>query len=345
VRVLITGGTGFLGCHLARRLVRDGHAVRLLDLQPLDARDLVGAVEVIGGDVREASAVDRAVKGTDVVVHAAAALPIQRSRGRIFGVNVAGTATVLEWCLRHDVRRVVFISSTAVYGVPREVPETEDTPLRPLGWYGESKAAAERLCEEFGRRGLSINILRPKTILGPERLGVFQLWFEAIYRGKRVFLLGEGNNRFQLLAVEDAVEAIWRAAHCDLSGAVLNLGAAEFGTWRDDLGAVIDAAQSAARLTSLPAGPAQALLWALEQLHLSPLAAWHYRTLPLESYVAIGRARAALGWRPTQSNRELLTTSYAWYAAHRGELLGRRGVTHRAPWDFDWLTWATRFPW
>jgi nucleoside-diphosphate-sugar epimerase len=318
--------------------------VSLLDREALDAVDLVGEVEMVRADVRDEAAVDRAVCGKDLVVHAAAALPIRRSRRRIFGVNLGGTEVVLRACRRHSVRRLVYISSTAVYGVPGQLPETERTPLHPIGHYGRSKVAAERLCFRYQRQGLSINILRPKTFLGPERLGVFQLWFEAIYRGKRVFILGNGRNRFQLLAVADVVDAIVRALTSAADGGVFNVGAREFGTWRTDLGAVISAAGSRAEITPLPTLPCQTVLWGLEQLNLSPIAEWHYRTMPVDSYVAIERARELLGWEPRQSNRELLVESYRWYAEHRAELLDRAGLTHRVGWDFKLLDLAKWLP-
>ena len=110
-------------------------------------------------------------------IYAAAALPILQSKKIIFETNIDGTKNVLEASLKNKIKRLVFISSTAVYGVPKHLPETERSPLDPIGYYGESKIEGENLCKQFMKKGLSINIIRPKTFLGPERLGVFQLWF------------------------------------------------------------------------------------------------------------------------------------------------------------------------
>ncbi|HVM69584.1 MAG TPA: NAD-dependent epimerase/dehydratase family protein, partial [Gaiellaceae bacterium] len=129
MQVAISGGAGFLGLHLARRLLRDGAAVRSLDVAPLDDEALERDVEELRGDVRDTAAVARFVAGADVVVHAAAALPIQASRASIRSVNVDGTANVLAAALEAGVRRVVAISSTAVYGVPERHPIHEDDPL------------------------------------------------------------------------------------------------------------------------------------------------------------------------------------------------------------------------
>jgi nucleoside-diphosphate-sugar epimerase len=118
----ISGGAGFLGLHLARRLLAEGHDVRTLDVAPLDDAELERSVEELRGDVRDRDRVRELVAGADVVVHAAAALPIQASRDSIRSVNVGGTENVLHAANESGVKRVVFVSSTAVYGVPEKHP-------------------------------------------------------------------------------------------------------------------------------------------------------------------------------------------------------------------------------
>src|SRR5918911_5153180 len=128
MRWAISGGAGFLGLHLARRLVADGHQVRTLDVALLDDPELERAVEELRGDVRDASAAAGLTEGADVLVHAAAALPILASREAIRSVNVEGTGVVFAAALEAGVRRAVLISSTAVYGVPKHHPLREDAP-------------------------------------------------------------------------------------------------------------------------------------------------------------------------------------------------------------------------
>jgi nucleoside-diphosphate-sugar epimerase len=332
VLVAISGGAGFLGLHLARRLVGDGHEVRILDLAPLDDRQLEGRVEELRGDVRVAADARRLVAGADVLVHAAAALPIQVTRDAIRSVNVEGTAVTLGAALEAGVRRVVLVSSTAVYGVPEKHPIHEDDPLVGVGHYGASKIEAEELCAAYGRRGLDTVIVRPKTFVGPERLGVFEILFDWIREGRRIPILGDGANRYQLLAVEDLVEAVVRCLDAPVAGEALNVGAARYGTVREDLEALADHAGSGSRLRPVPARPAEMALRALELARLSPLAEWHYRTAHKDSYVSIDKARRLLGWEPRLSNADTLCATYDWYLAHRPEL-GAAGTTHRVPWD------------
>jgi nucleoside-diphosphate-sugar epimerase len=326
----ISGGAGFLGLHLARRLLADGHEVRTLDVVPLDDPDLERSVEELRGDIRDPERVHELVAGADVVVHAAAALPIQASRESIRSVNVLGTEHVLHDARAADVRRVVFVSSTAVYGVPEKHPIEEDDPLVGVGWYGESKIDAEALCRVAA---VETTIIRPKTFIGPERLGVFEILFDWIREGSRIYILGKGHNRYQLLAVEDLVDAIVRAATApEAARETFNVGATEFGTVRSDLQALIDHAGSDSRLQPVPVRPAELSLRALELLRISPLAEWHYKTAHRDSFVDTSRAQRLLGWQPRLSNRQALIETYDWYLANR-ERVGSAGVTHRVPWN------------
>jgi nucleoside-diphosphate-sugar epimerase len=326
----ISGGAGFLGLHLARRLLADGHEVRTLDVVPLDDVELERRVDELRGDVRDREQVRGLVAGADVVVHAAAALPIQASRDSIRSVNVGGTENVLRAAREAGASRVVFISSTAVYGVPEKHPIEEDDPLVGVGWYGESKIDAEALCRVAA---VDATIVRPKTFIGPERLGVFEILFDWIREGRRIYILGKGYNRYQLLGVEDLVDAIVRAAAVpEAAGETFNVGATDFGTVRSDLQALIDHAGSSSRLRPVPAKPAELALRALELLRVSPLAEWHYKTAHKDSFVDVSRAQRVLGWQPRLSNEEALIETYDWYLANR-ERVGGAGITHRVPWN------------
>ncbi len=199
-----------------------------------------------------------------------------------------------------------------------------------VGHYGESKIDAERLVRVA--RGEHV-IVRPKTFIGPERLGVFEILFDWIREGRRIYILGRGHNRYQLLAVEDLVDAIVRASAVpEAAGETFNVGASEFGTVREDLQALIDHAGSSSRLTPVPVKPAELILRALELARVSPLAEWHYKTAHRDSFVDVSKAERVLGWQARLSNRAALIETYDWYLANRGRV-GAAGVTHRVPWN------------
>ena len=157
-RWLVTGGTGFLGSHIARRLIADGIHPVLFDIAalPPDDDDIKDQVTVIDGDVQDREAIRAALEGVSHVIHTAAALPIQVSKNKIYAANVRGTRYVLHESMKAGVKRVVFISSTAVYGVPKVHPIDEESPMIPLGHYGASKVEAEKICHQYQARGLEV---------------------------------------------------------------------------------------------------------------------------------------------------------------------------------------------
>ncbi|HVV85906.1 MAG TPA: NAD(P)-dependent oxidoreductase [Kofleriaceae bacterium] len=331
MRVLVTGGAGFLGINLVRRLLARGDDVVSLDREPFTYPER-GRITEVRGDIRARADVDRAAAGCQAVVHAAAALPLY-APAAIHTIDVDGTRVVLEAARAAGAARVVHISSTAVYGVPDHHPLVEDDRLHGVGPYGIAKVEAEEVCVRARAAGQAVTILRPKSFVGPERLGVFALLYEWAREGRDFPILGRGDNRYQLLDVEDLCDAIVLAltAGAEAANATYNLGAAEFTTLREDFQAVLDEAGHGGRIRSLPVAPALWTLRALERLKLSPLYPWIYETVTEDSFVSIDRAVARLGWRPRFSNRDALVRNYRWYLAHAGAL-GAAGVTHRAPW-------------
>jgi nucleoside-diphosphate-sugar epimerase len=329
---LITGGAGFLGINLVRHLLKQGHKVRSLDFAPFDypEKDEVGPVLA---DIRDRQAVDQAMAGADIVVHCAAALPLY-DRDAIFSIEIEGTRVLLESALAEGVDRFIYISSTAVYGVPDHHPIYETDPLHGVGPYGEAKIRAEELCRAFRSKGLCVPIVRPKTFVGPERLGVFELLYSWAYEGRNFPLIGSGDNRYQLLDVEDLCQAIVLCATRDKASVddVFNVGAKEFGTMRQDFQAVLDRAGYHKKIVSVPAWPAIQMLKLLECLGVSPLYQWVYDTMPNESFVSIDRIVTRLGFAPQHSNRDALVRNYDWYVANRAAFQGRSGVSHRVPW-------------
>ena len=333
---LITGGAGFLGINLCRHLLRRGHRVRVLDLVDFDYPEN-DRVEAFRGDVRDAGTVDRVVRDIDVVVHAAAALPLS-SRAEILSTDAEGTAVVLERAFAAGVPRLVFTSSTAVYGVPDHHPLSETDELHGVGPYGEAKILAERYCERHRALGRCVTVLRPKSFVGPERLGAFELLYRWAADGRNFPVLGDGGNLYQLLDVEDLCAVILSCATLDTArvNRTFNVGAAVFGSMRENFQAVLDRAGHGGRVVGLPAAPAVMLLRLLEALHLSPIYRWIYDTAAQDSVVSIERLRESLGFVPQYSN-------FDWYLQHRGEYRGRTGISHRVPWKQGALGLAELF--
>ena len=330
-RVVVTGGSGFLGINLIRHLLNNGCDVVSLDRAPFDYPEK-NRITVVEGDIRDQGAVARAFAGADAVVHAAAALPLY-PRDEIFSVDVEGTRNVASQAVSAGVTRFVHISSTAVYGVPDHHPLHEDDPLVGVGPYGQAKIDAEKVVEQF-RDQMVVSIVRPKSFIGPERLGVFALLYDWASTGHKFPIPGKGANRYQYLDVEDLCDAIGLCL-TGPKGAVhdtFNVGAAEFGTFKGDFQAVLDHAGFGKNVVSLPAMPAIWILRLLDKVNLSPLYPWVYETAVKDSFVSIDKAVTQLGFSPKFSNKDALIRNYDWYVANRESFEGQSGVSHRVPW-------------
>jgi len=331
--VLVTGGNGMLGGNLVRRLHRDGHHVRSVDLRE-PAEPLPGVSYTVA-DVRDAGTMATVMSGVDAVIHTAAALPSYPA-DQIRSVIVDGTRTTLAAARRAGVERVVHISSTAVYGLPKVVPTTEEHPRAPVDTYSRAKAAAEEVCDEFRADGMCVPVLRPKTFLGPGRLGLFAMLFDWAEDGRNFPVLGRGDVRIQMFAVDDLVDAVLAtlAAPAAVANDTYNLAAAEFGTLREDFQAVLDAAGHGKRVVSIPARPAVAVLELLRRTGLSPVYGRLLHKLLADSYVSIDKARERIGFTPRYSNRDAILHTYRWWREHRQALTTTNGDgrTSREPW-------------
>lgn len=332
MKLAITGGAGFLSYHLCRLLAARFPEILALDIAPFIQEDYAPNVRCLQADIRDFSRLEEVLKGSTHLIHAAAALPLCWPKD-IEEVNVTGTRHVLEAALRNNVSRVVYISSTAVYGVPKKHPIEESDPLVGVGNYGKSKIAAEEVCREYRQKGLCISIVRPKTFIGTGRLGVFQILYDWIQSGKRIPVVGNGRNRYQLLEVEDLVQAISLLLNAPLENAndSFNVGAENFSTVADDVGALCGYAGSGARVLPVPTWMVKPPLRFFECLHLSPLYQWVYETADKDSFVTTEKIRKAVGWISRFSNREALIRSYQWYLDHAAELTGT-GTGHRTAW-------------
>ena len=343
--VLITGGSGFLGINLVRHLLqRQDTAIVVLDVADFDYPDVKDRVRFIRGDIRDKRSVERAMQGVTQVIHTAAALPLY-SREDIFTTDIEGTANLLEHAWKTGVERFVHISSTAVYGIPDHHPLREDDLLDGVGPYGEAKIKAEDLCLEYRRKGMCVPILRPKSFIGPERLGVFALFYDWAKDGRGFPMIGSGNNRYQLLDVEDLCDAIFLCMTLDKETVndTFNIAAREFKTMKEDYQAVLDVAGYGKKIIPFPAQP---VIWALrflEALKLSPLYKWVYETASKDSFVSIDKAQKVLGFTPRYSNQEALVRNYRWYLDNIDKIQGQEGISHRVPWKQGILRIAKHF--
>jgi nucleoside-diphosphate-sugar epimerase len=329
MRTLVTGGSGYFGEIVVSRLLERGDSVKILDRVQNDDRP--PDVELIRGDVRDRDIVERAMRGADIVHHNVAQVPLAKHRDEFWSVNVEGTRHVLEAALRASVRKVILVSSSAVYGVPPQNPVTRRTEPHPGEAYGQAKLAGEDLAREFVSRGLDVSIVRPRTILGHGRLGIFQILFELVRRGRPIYVLGRGDNRYQFVHADDLAAACLLADQRPGPATYL-CGTDRFGTMRELLAGLVAHASSKSNVRSLPFRATEIAMRLTGRLGLSPLGDYHALMYGREMFFDISETQAELGWRPQRSNDEMIAESYDYYVAHREEIMSRTDASHhRSP--------------
>ncbi|WP_018349771.1 NAD-dependent epimerase/dehydratase family protein [Longispora albida] len=333
-RAVITGAAGMLGWRLTERLLAGGYEVHGVDVREPEAmpRGLTWST----ADIRDTGALRRVLSSGDVLVHCASALP-SYPEAEIRSIIVDGARSVLGAAAAAGVHRAVHVSSTAVYGLPSVVLTTEDHPREPVDPYSAAKSAAEEVAEAHRAEGLCVPILRPKTFLGPGRMGLFSMLFEWAAEGRNFPVLGRGDVKIQMFAVEDLVDAVVTVLEApgEIANDTYNLAATDFGTLREDFQAVLDAAGHGKRVISLPARPALAALDLLRRAGLSPVYGRLLHKLMADSYVSVARAQRRLGFAPKLSNRDAILRTFDWWLAHRrtaGPAPAASGRTSRDPW-------------
>ena len=326
---LITGGSGYFGSLLRDRLCERRQTVRVFDLADTD--DRTKEVDFVQGDIRDAARVAEALKNCDTIYHCVAQVPLAKDKELFHSVNVHGMENLLRAALEAKVRKVIYVSSSAVFGAPRSNPVTEATPPSPGEAYGQAKLEGEALCHDYAQRGLDVTIIRPRTIMGHGRLGIFQILFEWIREGYNVPVLGRGDNIYQFVHADDLAEACILAA-ARPGPTTYNCGAAKFGTMREALENLCAHAKTGSRVRSVPMSPAVGLMQLTSALGLSPLGAYHALMYGRSLYFDIGKAQRELNWQPRFSTDEMFAQSYDWYLANRETILRLRSASHhRSP--------------
>jgi len=320
--VLVTGGAGFIGSHLVERLVERGERVVLLDnFDPYYAeaakrsnieRSLAsGFVTLVTGDVRDSETLRDAitVHGVSRVVHLAArpgVRPSLKTPEPYLDINVGGTLNLLTACRDYGVSKVVFASSSSVYGGTSRPADEETTPCRPLSPYAASKVAGEALCSSFAASdGLNVVALRFFTVYGPRQRPDMAIsrFTQMIADGEEVPVYGDGASQRDYTYVSDVIDGVVAAIDTPLRGyRVLNLGRGEPVVLRDLLKNLEDEIGREARLRHLPEQPGD----------------------PPSTCANISRARAVLGYEPSVSADDGVRLYTQWYREMNRDRIGSR---------------------
>jgi len=324
--VVVTGGAGFLGREVVRQLRAAGCGdIRVVDLDPYAGNEsnvTSSTMDIRTGDMA------RAFAGARVCLHLAACqyhTPLAKSTYELpfFEVNVDGTRRVLDAAVSAGVKRFVFVSTNMVYGLPQHLPLREDHPRRPFGPYGQSKLAAEKIVEGAHGSRIDAAIVRPGLIVGPGRTGVVGRVFDWILGNRPIWLIGNGDNKYELIASEDVASLVLRAGAARGFGAY-NCGAKAVPTMRQWITAVIHVAQSSSRIVGIPGWPLKIAMRALEAVRLAPLRKDQYLIADIDYYLDTTLAGERLGWAPKWTGTDAMLATYRWYTSGQGAAAGSR---------------------
>lgn len=308
---LVTGGAGFIGSHLVEGLLQRGWSVRVLDnlssgnLENL--RNMLGEIDFVEGDVRDPDAVERAMDGAAHVFHLAAQSSVAQSLERPIAthdVNTGGTLNVLMCAIRRCCHTIVYSSTCAVYGDPREQPVSEELGPDPRSPYAAAKLAGEHYCRVLARlHGLRVFILRYFNVYGPrqnphaEYAAVIPRFIQRACNGEQPVIFGDGEQTRDFVYVSDVVRA--NLACCEAGGGVaspLNIGSGKAISIAALAGAV-------ARMTGLSGSPLHAPARRGEVRH---------------SCADVSKAERILGWRASVPLEEGLRKTLDWYRGRVG---------------------------
>ena len=307
---LVMGGSGYFGSILVDDLVNQGYKVKIFDINKPEY--IRNGVDFFQGDVRNKFSVSKALKGVEVVYNTIAQVPLAKNKRLFISVNVSGSKIIYEESLKAGVRSIVYVSSSAIFGIPKNNPvQISDVP-RPMEDYGKAKYAAELMGMHYSKLGLNISVIRPRTILGHGRLGIFSILFDWVKRGINLPVLGYGENRYQFIHVKDLSNACILSSNKEGYN-VYNIGASKFGTMRELLRDLIIHSESKSEIVQVPLFFAEKIMELTSLLGLSPLGPYHSMMYGREMFFDISDSVENLNWTPTYSNKQMICESFDWY--------------------------------
>ena len=324
--VLITGGAGFFGSILKRRLLKLGFFCVSIDLEKDDLihRNFTSIV----GDIRDRWQLEQIFRAYEfsAVFHLAAILAhAVKDKDFLWTSNVDGTKNVADFTKKYKVPTVIFTSSNCLWGEDLGRPVTESDRPNPVEIYGRSKWEGEKILQKYDKNFRSI-IFRCPTIIDYGRLGLLSILFEFIDDNKKVWVVGGGDNKYQFIYARDLVSACVKALDYKKS-AIFNIGSDEVKSFKAVYEYIIKKAGAKTRVANLPRGLAIFLMKLAYFFRLSPLGPYQYKMIASNFIFDTRWIKKELKWRPTVSNEEMLYRAYEYYHKNAAEIKRRKNVS------------------
>ncbi len=322
MRHVIFGGDGFVGRHLAPKLLADGQEVVVADIVKSDLPHYRNA-RFVHCDVTDPAAVAAlGLKADDMVYNLSAKMlsPIQVRAKRhefFWPVNYHGTENIILAMDKAGASNLVHYTTDMIYGHTKTFPMTEDHPVAPLGEYGLSKLKTEELAAEWRKRGMNISLFRPRLIIGPGRLGILEKLFKLIDWNLPVPMIGSGRNPYQFISVFDCAEAARLAWKAGVPNEAYNLGSLNPPPVRKLLGDLIRSAGSKSILLPTPGWAVKRTLDLLDLINMPIMDPEQYLIADEECVLDVSKGERELGWVPQYRDEDMLIAAYKEYRAKK----------------------------
>lgn len=329
---LVTGACGFLGSEIVKKLSGLGEEVVSIDIfEDKEISKISKFYQIdISKSLEDHSHIFKDVK---YVHHNAALIPISKSSYKQFyDVNVLGTKNVLDRSIKSNVEHFSHMSSSAIFGAPEKNQNVNTNILNPKEDYGISKSLAEqevlKVFNEDKKYFKSCSIIRPRTIVGKNRLGIFGILFDWVINDKKIPIIGNGENKFQFAHFDDLTEVSVETALKNISG-YFNIGTDKYSTLKEDLNSFFSYVNSKSKVLPINKDLCVGSLYLLGKLKLSPLTAYHSLVYHKNFYYNLDETFKKLSWRPKYSNVEMLCEAFNWYKLNY-KLLKQNNSIHKS---------------
>ena len=307
-RALVTGGSGYFGERLIDYLKKKNIKIYSLDINPPSNKNNIEKFFQL--DVLNIIKQENLNSNIDIIYHCIATIPLKKNKELFIRNNIEGTRSVLNACKKFNIKNLVILSSSAVYGVPNTNPVNENTKTNPVEDYGKTKLESEKLCFSEKYKDLNISIIRPRTIMGHGRLGIFEILFDWIKNGHNIPVFDKGKNIYQFVHTDDLADACYKVSLLNKTNCnIFNCGAEKFSTMYDVLNHLCNFANSGSKIKSVPMKLFEPLMNAASFLKLSPLAPYHALMYGRSLYFDNLKLKK-LGWRSSYSNNQMFEESY-----------------------------------
>lgn len=322
---LITGGAGFFGTILKKELLSIGHSCISIDLEDdtYTSEHLIS----IKGDIRDRDVLENIFRENkiDAVFHCAALLAHDKKKIKeLWTSNVDGTQNIADMAVKFNVVKIVFLSSNCLWAKNFMEPVKEDEPPDPVEIYGKSKLTGEKIL--LNTKGLSCTIIRCPTIIDEGRLGLLSILFEFIDEGRKLWVVGDGSNRYQFIYAKDLAKACILALS-DQKTEFYHIGSDNVKTFNEVYQYVIDKSGSKSKLAHFPMRLALLGMKTAYLFGLSPLGPYQYKMISSNFVFDTAKIKSNLGFSPTMSNEEMLYRSYSYYHENREEIESRKNMS------------------